>query len=193
MADAECINPRGSSRANHRQEQTALNAIFCALDFRAARAFAAAARDDGGGDGGPLEATPMMKLAEQAGGDGGGPAAAGTGGGGAVMVKREATHSYKMCTSARAFRMTSDFENDGDVARPTADETDWNGLSIFTRRGHPIKPYVRFLQLRAAVPRSRPHGDDGDGGAGGGVEETDDTNASATSPTGTTCEVSESE
>lgn len=29
VADPDCINPPGSSRANHRQEQTALNAILC--------------------------------------------------------------------------------------------------------------------------------------------------------------------
>jgi len=27
--DMECINPKGSHRGNHRQEQTAMNALFC--------------------------------------------------------------------------------------------------------------------------------------------------------------------
>lgn len=31
VAAPDCVNPPGSSRANHRQEQTALNAILCAL------------------------------------------------------------------------------------------------------------------------------------------------------------------
>ena len=104
--DRLCINPAGSSRANHRQEQTALNAILCALD-----------------------------LAAPIGGGGGGGA-------------RNASHAYYACTSAKAFRMTSDFENDGDAAQPSADETDWNGVHLYTRRGHPVKPYVRFLELR---------------------------------------------
>ena len=105
--DRLCINPAGSSRANHRQEQTALNAILCALDLVA-------------------------------------PIGGGGGGGGA----RNASHAYYACTSAKAFRMTSDFENDGDAAQPSADETDWNGVHLYTRRGHPVKPYVRFLELR---------------------------------------------
>ena len=33
VADPDCVNPPGSSRANHRQEQTALNAILCARDY----------------------------------------------------------------------------------------------------------------------------------------------------------------
>ena len=32
MRDPTCVNPIGSSRDNHRQEQTALNAILCALE-----------------------------------------------------------------------------------------------------------------------------------------------------------------
>jgi len=31
MRDPTCVNPLGSSRDNHRQEQTALNSILCAL------------------------------------------------------------------------------------------------------------------------------------------------------------------
>ena len=38
----------------------------------------------------------------------------------------------------------------GDAAQPSADETDWNGVHLYTRRGHPVKPYVRFLELRPA-------------------------------------------
>ena len=107
MRDATCVNPIGSSRDNHRQEQTALNAILCALDLVS-------------------------------------PIGGGGGGGGA----RNASHAYYACTSAKAFRMTSDFESDGDAAQPSADETDWNGVHLYTRRGHPVKPYVRFLELR---------------------------------------------
>ena len=30
--------------------------------------------------------------------------------------------------------------------QPTADETDWNAVVFYTRRNHPIKPYLRFLK-----------------------------------------------
>lgn len=84
---ATCINPVGSSRANNRQEQTALNAILCNLG----------APPDG------------------------------------------------VCTDEKRFRLTSDFENDHDPMQPTADETDWNHQLLYTRRNHPVKPYVRFV------------------------------------------------
>ena len=87
-ADPDCINPPGSSRANHRQEQSALNAILCA---------------------------------QRADPDG-------------------------VCRSDKRYRMTSDFENDDDPVQPTADETDFNDMALYTRRNHPIKPYTRFLQ-----------------------------------------------
>ena len=92
MRDPTCVNPVGSSRENHRQEQTALNSILCALDAPA----------DG------------------------------------------------ICLSSKQFRMTTDFENDLDAMQPTRDETAWNDVSLYTRRDHAIKPYLRFL--RAAPP-----------------------------------------
>jgi hypothetical protein len=88
MRDSECVNPVGSSRDNHRQEQTALNAILCALD---------APPDD-------------------------------------------------ICLASKSFRMTADFENDHDEMQPTRDETAWNGMYLYTRRDHAIKPYLRFLR-----------------------------------------------
>ena len=92
MRDPTCVNPVGSSRENHRQEQTALNSILCALK----------APSDG------------------------------------------------VCLSSKNFRMTTDFENDLDAVQPTRDETDFNEMSLYTRRDHAIKPYLRFL--RAAPP-----------------------------------------
>ena len=88
MRDPTCVNPIGSSRDNHRQEQTALNAILCALQ----------APPDG------------------------------------------------ICLASKSFRMTADFENDEDAAQPTRDETDFNEMSLYTRRDHAIKPYLRFLR-----------------------------------------------
>jgi hypothetical protein len=88
MRDPHCVNPVGSSRSNNRQEQTALNAILCALN----------APPDG------------------------------------------------VCSPDKAFRLTADFENDLDPMQPTRDETDWNSLSLYTRRDHAIKPYLRFLR-----------------------------------------------
>uniref|UniRef100_A0A7S3NNH2 Uncharacterized protein n=1 Tax=Aureoumbra lagunensis TaxID=44058 RepID=A0A7S3NNH2_9STRA len=88
-ANLTCINPPGSSRANHRQEQTALNAILCRLG----------APPDG------------------------------------------------ICTPEKRFRLTSDFENDHDNLQPTADESDWNELCLYTRRDFPIKPYRPYVKL----------------------------------------------
>ena len=88
MRDPTCVNPIGSSRDNHRQEQTALNSILCALD---------APPDD-------------------------------------------------VCLASKQFRMTADFENDHDEMQPTRDETDFNEMSLYTRRDHAIKPYLRFLR-----------------------------------------------
>ena len=90
-AAPHCINPPGSSRLNHRQEQTALNAILCNVD-----------------PGSPDNA----------------------------------------CHADKRFRMTTDFENDDDPVQPTADETDWNDIVLYTRRNHPIKPYLRFLRRK---------------------------------------------
>lgn len=85
-----CINPPGSSRANNRQEQTALNAILC----------------------------------------------------------RFGTPPDGFCSNELRFRLTSDFENDNTPSQPTTDETDWNYQVLYTRRNHPIKPYLRFVQIR---------------------------------------------
>ncbi len=93
MRDPTCVNPVGSSRENHRQEQTALNSILCALE----------APSDG------------------------------------------------ICLSSKSFRMTTDFENDLDAMQPTRDETDFNEMSLYTRRDHAIKPYLRFLRTTAPV------------------------------------------
>ena len=93
MRDPTCVNPVGSSRENHRQEQTALNSILCALE----------APSDG------------------------------------------------ICLSSKNFRMTTDFENDLDAMQPTRDETDFNEMSLYTRRDHAIKPYLRFLRTTAPV------------------------------------------
>ena len=93
MRDPTCVNPVGSSRENHRQEQTALNSILCALEAPA----------DG------------------------------------------------ICLSSKSFRMTTDFENDLDAMQPTRDETDFNEMSLYTRRDHAIKPYLRFLRTTAPV------------------------------------------
>ena len=54
--------------------------------------------------------------------------------------------------------MTSDFENDDDPVQPTADETDWNDMALYTRRNHPIKPYLRFLRKRAEPEAAVPPG-----------------------------------
>lgn len=89
-AEPGCINPPGSSRANNRQEQTALNAILCHIG------------------------TPP---------DG-------------------------FCSNEYKFRLTSDFENDNAPSQPTTDETDWNYQILYTRRNHPIKPYLRFVKIR---------------------------------------------
>ena len=93
MRDPACVNPIGSSRDNHRQEQTALNSILCALG----------APPDG------------------------------------------------ICLASKSFRMTADFENDHDETQPTRDETDFNEMSLYTRRDHAIKPYLRFLRAEAPV------------------------------------------
>jgi len=93
MRDSECVNPIGSSRDNHRQEQTALNSILCALQ---------APRDG-------------------------------------------------ICLASKSFRMTADFENDLDDMQPARDETAWNGMYLYTRRDHAIKPYIRFLRTEAPV------------------------------------------
>ena len=90
------MNPIGSSRDNHRQEQTALNSILCALE---------APPDD-------------------------------------------------ICLASKSFRMTADFENDLDEMQPTRDETAWNEMSLYTRRDHAIRPYLRFLHCGSCGARA---------------------------------------
>ena len=43
------------------------------------------------------------------------------------------------------------FENDLDEVQPARDETAWNEMSLYTRRDHAIKPYLRFLRTTAPV------------------------------------------
>jgi hypothetical protein len=87
--ETDCINPVNSSRANHRQEQTVLNAIMCGID-----------------------APPI-------------------------------------CLDDKRWRMTSDFENNDDPWQPTTDETDWNDMSLYTRRNDPLKQYTKRLKYKA--------------------------------------------
>jgi hypothetical protein len=51
-----------------------------------------------------------------------------------------------VCHPEKRWRMTSDFENDGDALQPTDDEGDWNEMVFYTRRNHPIKSYVRHVR-----------------------------------------------
>jgi hypothetical protein len=105
----ECINPPGSHRGNHRQEQTVVNAILCRLlDHTSRNGSASAAVEGGWPEGRPA------------------------------------------CRGEKRWRLTSDFENDGDPLQPSADETDFNDMVFYTRRDFPRKPYVRHLRLRDA-------------------------------------------
>ena len=82
-----CINPIGATRANHRQEQTVMNSIFCRKGLK------------------------------------------------------------YMCTNDERMIQSTNFENDKQkgVEYPTSDETTFNDIVLYTRRVHPVKPYVRYL------------------------------------------------
>lgn len=51
-----------------------------------------------------------------------------------------------VCRPEMKWRLTSDFENDGHPLQPTADETGWNELVLYTRRNFPVKPYLPHLR-----------------------------------------------
>ena len=90
-AVATCVNPLGSNRGNHRQEQTVLNAIMC----------------------------------------------------------REGIGERRYCTDDWNLRASAEFEHDwGDGPFVTTDEEQWKNIEIYTRRVHPVKPYVRHLKYK---------------------------------------------
>ena len=88
-----CINPPGATRANHRQEQTVMNSIFCRERLRF------------------------------------------------------------MCTNDKSVTLSTDFENDRDrnTVYPTTDETDFNSIELYTRRVHPVKPYIKHLEKEEKI------------------------------------------
>lgn len=98
--DKDCIAPPGSSRNNHRHDQSVVNSVLCALGVDPCiegRRWWAGYRDG-------------------------------------VAVPSDGHHSKE--------------EHEEEVARPTADELDWNVLRLYNRRDHDAKPYVRHLQRR---------------------------------------------
>lgn len=98
-----CVFPPGSSRANHRQEQTALNALLCKLSH--------GVRHNGN------------------------------------AMNHHNISSFSLCSIEDRYKLTSDFENRNNKLQPTSDPTAWNDMSFYTRRRHPTKPYIPFLQM----------------------------------------------
>ena len=118
--DPACVHPPGSDRTNHRQEQTALNAILCSLSHGGGHG----SGHGGGGSSGKYEgALPLAPPLSAA----------------------------ALCSPDPRYRLTSDRENLSHELQPTADPRDWNDMAIYTRRGHPYKPYAPFLELRGEV------------------------------------------
>ena len=130
--DEACVTPPGSSRANHRQEQTALNAILCALSHGGG----------GGGAGGGWNASAAQATAATA------AAAAATAGNATILAPPPELSAAHLCTEDRRYSLTSDTENRNDPLQPTANPADWNALFFYTRRRHPVKPYLPYLELR---------------------------------------------
>jgi hypothetical protein len=124
--DPNCVHPLGSSRNNHRQEQTALNAILCRLSHGSAASDGIpTSLDEDDGSSGQY----YSQVDESA----------------ARMWNLSAA---TLCDNDIAYRLTSDFEN-RDNLQPTRDPHDWNAMILYTRRGHPYKPYVPHLQRQA--------------------------------------------
>jgi hypothetical protein len=126
---AQCVNPEGSSRANHRQEQTALNAILCANSLagdnrRLQRSKAGGSK--GAGEGAGWEDSTTSTV-------------------GTAVVGGE--WARRLCTADPRFRLTADFENRNHPLQPAADPEDWNEMALYTRRGHHHKPYVPYLRV----------------------------------------------
>jgi len=130
---AQCVNPQGSSRANHRQEQTALNAILCANSLTDDDDRRLQRRKAGGGGG------------KGAGEEGAGWEGLTTSAVGAAVLGGE--WAGRLCTSDPRFRLTADFENRNHPLQPAADPEEWNDMALYTRRGHHHKPYVSYLRV----------------------------------------------
>ena len=128
--DEACVFPEGSSRQNHRQEQTALNAVLCAHGERQQTAW---------------KLVNGMAVPVADGSDGSDDSDTSTAG--AATPAFDLT-GRAMCSNDLRYRLTSDFENVDAALRPTVDPTDFNEMAFYTRRRHPTKPYAPFLQRR---------------------------------------------
>lgn len=66
-----------------------------------------------------------------------------------AILCREGLDEESLCRAERWGTASSEFENDwGDGPFATTDEEDWNDVELFTRRVHPVKPYIRHLRYR---------------------------------------------
>jgi hypothetical protein len=146
--DPQCIHPQGSSRTNHRQEQTALNAILCNLSHGNIATPAASV------EGPPAESNRLAVSSGDA-------VAAVRSGAGSSHDEKEVSaaaawnlSAATLCDDDVRFRLTSDFENRANPLQPTGDPHDWNDMALYTRRGHPHKPYLAHLQHKPS--RSQP-------------------------------------
>ena len=158
--DEPCVYPPGSNRSNHRQEQTALNAILCNLrkenmrrKFEASTSIAALAFD------GSLHSSDAMGtlLNRNEGIRNTGRDIEGDVTDEMVvafmdssMAAEDPLAAENLCADDIRFRLTSDFENRHSLLQPSEDPTTWNELRLYTRRRHPTKPYAPFLRRRPA-------------------------------------------
>ena len=124
--DPNCVHPQGSSRNNHRQEQTALNAILCRLSHGESAAEGRQSALNKHDERSQMHRDTVDESAS----------------------RKWNLSAAMLCDNDPVYRLTSDFEN-RDNLQPTRDPHDWNAMVLYTRRGHPHKPYVAHLQCTA--------------------------------------------
>lgn len=157
VLDPSCVAPPGANRSNHRQDQTVLNAVACALEEAGARAREEAPR---GGGRFPL-CTPDERFWADLGSDF------------RERKRREGTLAaltptadepvsvrvfvvvvcvVSLCVSLEKIsRETCPLLVPTQLCRadffPDASpRTDWNDVVLLCRREHPVKPYIKHIR-----------------------------------------------